>query len=124
MIELSFEMVCRAQVQNNHVAFTRGPVVLARDMRFHDGDIGEAIRGFPVDKPLEACSVRTDNPEIWQAYTLRLPMGLHSENPENRKPQVVHFCDFASAGNTWDSTSSYRVWFPLELDPSHVSYNE
>ncbi|MBR4171635.1 MAG: glycoside hydrolase family 127 protein [Kiritimatiellae bacterium] len=124
VIELSFEMVCRAQVQNHFVAFTRGPIVLARDMRFHDGDIGEAIRSFPVDKPLEARSVRTDNPDIWQAYTLALPTGLHSENPENRKPQIVHFCDFASAGNTWDDTSSYRVWFPLELDPSHVSYNE
>ena len=29
----------------------------------------------------------------------------------------VHFCDFASAGNTWEHDDAYRVWLPFEYSP-------
>ena len=56
--------------------------------------------------------VRADDKAMWMVTAIPLPMGSHRENPENRLPEVVKFCDFASAGNTWDASSSYRVWLP------------
>ena len=31
------------------------------------------------------------------------------------RPTAAHFCDFASAGATWNRDSAYRVWLPREL---------
>ena len=44
VVEIFFDMTVRAHVMNNHVAFTRGPIALARDTRFNDGDINEVFR--------------------------------------------------------------------------------
>ena len=131
---LDFDLSVVAHVIDNHVAFTRGPIVLARDMRFHDGDIGEIVRrdcrmipGDPLfagniadGMKMSARSVRVDDKSMWLACSIPLPMGSHRENPENRLPEEVMFCDYASAGNTWDASSSYRVWLPIErfYDPA------
>jgi len=128
-ITLDFDFRTVAHVVENHVAFTRGPVTLARDSRFHDGDIGEVVRyncsqmagDLPFEGALreglevEATPVRAPDPALWMACSIRLPMGVHRENPENRRPQNVLFCDFASAGNTWSPSDTYRVWLPIEL---------
>ena len=125
---VDFDFSTVSHVVDHHVAFTRGPIVLARDMRFHDGDIGEIVRrdcrkisgAIPFNgniadgMKIPAREVRTDNKDLWMVCSIPLPMGAHRENPENNLLSEVRFCDFASAGNTWDSASSYRVWLPIE----------
>lgn len=126
---LDFDFTVVAHVIDHHVAFTRGPIVLTRDRRLDDGDIGEIVRRdcrFMPGEPLfagnlrdgmamtAARGIRADHAAIWMTCAIPLPMGSHRENPENRLPEDVKFCDFASAGNTWDSSSSYRVWLPIE----------
>jgi len=128
-VTVDFDFSVVAHVLDHHVAFTRGPLVLARDRRFNDGDIGEIVRrdcrqmpGEPLFrgnladgmKMAGARPIRADNPDLWTVCAIPLPMGSHRENPENRLPEDVRFCDFASAGNTWDVSSSYRVWLPIE----------
>ena len=116
-VEISFDMPCRAHLLNNHVAFTRGPIVLARDARFRDGNLVERMRAIDFGKGVEMRPVPTGDGDIWMAFAAFLPMGAHSESPDNVHPQVVRFCDFASAGNTWTDESAYRVWLPVELHP-------
>ena len=116
-VEMAFEMPCRAHLQNNHVAFTRGPIVLARDARFNDGNLVERMRAIDFKKGVELRPVPTGDGDIWMAFAAFLPMGAHSESPDNVHPQVVRFCDFASAGDTWTDESAYRVWLPVELRP-------
>ena len=116
-VEVAFDMSCRAHLLNNHVAFTRGPIVLARDARFHDGNLVERMRAIDFKKDVEMRPVPTGTGDIWMAFAAYLPMGAHSESPDNVHPQVVRFCDFASAGNTWTDESAYRVWLPVELRP-------
>ena len=116
-VEVTFDMPCRVHLLNNHVAFTRGPIVLARDARFGDGNLVERMRAIDFKKGVEMRPVPTGNGDIWMAFAAFLPMGAHSESPDNVHPQVVRFCDFASAGNTWTDESAYRVWLPVELRP-------
>jgi len=116
-IVIDFDMTCRAHELDDYVAFTTGPVALARDMRFHDGDIGEFVRikEFKPEGPVPgAMPVRVLAEDMWMNWALPLPMGAHRESMEKRLPDIVRFCDYASAGSTWDSSSSYRVWLPLE----------
>ena len=116
-IVIDFDMTCRAHELDDYVAFTTGPIALARDMRFHDGDIGEFVRikEFKPEGPVPgAMPVRVLAEDMWMNWALPLPMGAHRESMEKRLPDIVRFCDYASAGGTWDSSSSYRVWLPLE----------
>ena len=116
-VEVNFEMPCRAHLLNNHVAFTRGPIALARDARFRDGNLVERMRAIDFKKGVEMRPVPTGHGDIWMAFSAFLPMGAHSESPDNVHSQPVKFCDFASAGNTWTDESAYRVWLPVELRP-------
>ena len=125
VLELDFDMTVKTHILNDAIAFTRGPVLLARDLRF-GGDIGAVIRPSfgsdgsgetsvpdPHDLKLEFRQVRTDDAGIWMAFAADLPTGVHSESPEGMFCETVKFCDFASAGGTWDAKSSYRTWLPL-----------
>ena len=37
-------------------------------------------------------------------------------NREGVQPRPIHLCDFASAGNDWNTTQRYRVWLPKVID--------
>jgi DUF1680 family protein len=119
VIEIEFDMPVVAHVQHHHVAFTRGPVLLARDSRFADGDMMEPFRRVLRDGQLMKgfSEVRTPSDDIWMAFSATLPIGSHHENPEAYLPTTVFFCDYASAGNTWTRDNHYRTWFPVELGP-------
>jgi len=106
-VKLTFDAKVKKHLLNNHVAFTRGPVLLARDARFHDGDFSEAMALEDQD----ATFVDSLPPEagMYLATTGLITMGVHYNHP----PRPIGFCDFASAGNTDDGRSFYRVWFPL-----------
>ncbi len=117
-IDLYFDMPVKSHLLDHHIAFTRGPVVLARDARFNDGPIDDVFRPYGHKSTMpNFFSVRSDNADMWMTFCGIVQTGSHSENPEARLPAAVKFCDYSSAGNTWDSRSSYRIWFPIEWGP-------
>ena len=120
IIEIRFDMPVIAHTLEHNVAFTRGPVLLARDSRFGGGDFSEPFRRGLKDgqRMTGFADVRTPSGDIWMAFSATLPIGSHHENPEGALPSTVFFCDYASAGNTWQRENYYRTWFPEEYAPT------
>ena len=117
VVELSFDMPVVAHAYGHHVAFTRGPVLLARDSRFADGDLSEPFLVGSVkdgQKMQSFVPVSVPSGDFWMAFSATLPIGWHPENPEARLPVTVSFCDYASAGNSWRRLDTYRTWLPIE----------
>ena len=104
----------------HYVAFTRGPVLLARDNRLDKGDQTTPFRGGIKDGMVMSgfSAIRSPSDDIWMAFNAVLNVGSHSENPEGRYPEAVTFCDYASAGNTWNRDNYYRTWFEIEWRPT------
>lgn len=109
-IYLKLDMRGQVETMNNHFAITRGPIVLARDARFNDGNVlepaflPESQNGFVdlVEKP--------NKPEgMLIAFMLPLSLGANTEE-EYFEPRMVSLCDYASAGNTWDEKSRFKIW--------------
>ncbi len=122
IVEISFDMPVISHVQDHHIAFTRGPILLARDSRFDDGDLTEPFQYYPRImhdgmRMKNFSSVRVPSDEMWMAFAANLPIGYHSHNPEAKNGALVFFCDYASAGNLWRRTNFYRTWFPEEILP-------
>jgi DUF1680 family protein len=121
-ISLKFDLTPHLLVLNGYQAITRGPVVLARDARFADRDVDEAAviqsKGSIVDlKP-----VQNKPAEVWMAFTAPVVLGTNLEG-EFKSPRMVGFCDFASAGNTWEEGSRYRVWLKTTLNVMNTDYS-
>jgi DUF1680 family protein len=121
LVLLKLDLRGRITNLNGFQAVTRGPVVLARDARFGDGDVDEAAvisiqKGFADIKPSEK---KPD--KIWMAFTVPMVTGTNLEGSD-RNPRVVHLCDFASAGNTWGEDSRYRVWIKKTLNVMNMNY--
>ena len=123
-ITLQFDLRTRLLEKNNMQALVRGPIVLARDSRFGDGFVDETSiigsqNGYVEVTPVEA-------PDFaWMAFTAPLVTGTDLEG--NSAPQQILFCDFASAGNTWDKAERYRVWLPKTLNVQkspYIPYNQ
>jgi DUF1680 family protein len=99
-----------------HVAIVRGPIVLARDLRLGGPAVDASIT--PVtDKDifinLEPASLgKTD---IWMKYNALFKIESYKEG--GNKPITVTLCDYASAGNTIDQSSWFRVWLQQTYDP-------
>ncbi len=82
--------------------FFYGPLALARDKRLKDTDIFKSLQLPEKNETVRIKSV--DAPEgIWKAYKLNLGKG-----------QVIRFCDFSSAGNTWKEDSKFNTWCILK----------
>ena len=113
-IDLFFDLSPRVHELDGYVAFTAGPIALARDMRFADGPLDEVVNQRMNFKTLDLKPIRTTNPDLWITYGGFLNLGTHHKNYNERLPNMVHFCDYASAGNTWGPDSAYRVWLPRE----------
>lgn len=124
VIAMSFKMPVICHRLGDYVAFTSGPILLARDTRFNDGDLSEPFRiGIKGGQAMPMFySVRTPGDDIWMTFSATLPLGQHDENPEGRLYSTVFFCDFSSAGNTWRRNDFYRTWFPVELNPMDSSH--
>ena len=82
------------------------------DARFGDGQLATVVRPVGLDN-VRFVQVRPPTSAFAAVYAAALPMGPNEDNAFASLPSVVRFADFASAGNTWDDTSSYRVWLPL-----------
>ena len=118
MVVAWFPMDVVAHVLDGHVAFTRGPVLLARDSRF-GGDVAETVSEALSDGSIVggALLVRPPEDAIAMAVTAPLRLGLHSSNPDGARQSQVTFCDYASAGSEWRPGNYYRTWFELEQRP-------
>ena len=122
-ITINFALPVKMHRIGHSVAFTRGPVLLARDSRFGDGNLSAVVRtkdleqmfanGKVVDFPLE-CFSQDDSMRM--VVSARLPLGGHDENFDRRNSATVRFCDYSSAGNRWSPNNWYRCWFPLMHD--------
>lgn len=109
--EITVELDMRARLVelNEAQAIVRGPLVLARDSRFKDGDVDEASVIVSKDGYVELTPVQAPD-FAWMAFTV--PMVLGTDLEGNGKARPIHLCDFASAGNTWNQAERYRVWLP------------
>ncbi|MGV8092923.1 MAG: glycoside hydrolase family 127 protein [Mangrovibacterium sp.] len=106
---------------NGYQAILRGPVLLARDSRFADGFVDETAVVQHKDNLVEL-QPSIEKPEhVWMSFTVPLVLGTDLEG-DFKKPRQVHFCDFASAGDTWDLESRYRVWIPKTLNVMNAEY--
>jgi uncharacterized protein len=100
-----------------NLAIVRGPIVLARDARLGAPNVDEIIKPL-VDKEgfvdLTPSGVNQDG--IWMKYKSSFKMESYKEGDD--KPVEITLCDLASAGNTFDSQSWFRVWLPQSFDPT------
>jgi DUF1680 family protein len=120
-IELQLDLRGRIVQLNNYTAVLRGPVVLARDSRFNDGFVDEAISIQQKDGRVDL-QISEEKPEsVWLAFTVPAKLGTGIESTGNNITQI-HFCDFGSAGKTWDKNTRYRVWLPKPLNVMHSKY--
>lgn len=118
-VEVRFDLPVVMHRLHDYVAFTRGPVCLARDTRFGDGALDEEIRAEQIgpDDLAAFRLVRPPTTDMFLALAADLPAGIHTEDPDAGKfPFSIHFTDYASAGDTWQPGARYRVWLP-ELIP-------
>ena len=125
VVEVVFDMPVKAHLLDHAVAYTRGPIALARDTRFNDGQLDAPYRtSYGVGWDAKNFKVpafqisRVPNDEFWMVLSANLAIGSHHENPEGARSQTVFFCDYASAGNRWAEQNGYRVWFPCEYGPT------
>jgi len=99
-----------------NIAIVRGPIVLARDARLGSPNVDETIQPV-LDKDgfvsLEPAGTNQDG--IWMKYKSSFIVESHQES--GSKPVEITFCDYASAGNTLDEHSWFRVWLPQSFDP-------
>ncbi len=133
-IDIEFDMTVKPHLLDHAIAFTSGPVLLARDNRFGDGDVAEVVRYDVVDanhatpwlagtdraKPPLKFAFKVErvlNPDMAMCWSCDLPLGSHWENPDGRRFTTVRFCDYASAGNQWSPLNYYRTWLPVEYTP-------
>lgn len=79
-----------------------GPLALSRDVRITEGDIFSPIRFSPVT---DAISIRPVSPPqgIWKEFEISLG-----------QDRSIKFCDFSSAGNTWNLDSEFNTWCILK----------
>ncbi len=124
-VAVAFDFTGRVEGQSEHFALFRGPLVLARDARFNDGAVDQPAKMPELGKPVEIMPAESGNKDIWLAFTVMLQTGTDPESAE-MKLHPVHFCDYGSAGNTWQADSLYRTWFrnPMNMMARpYVSYD-
>ena len=120
-IVLRLDMGGRLVNLNGCQAIIRGPVVMARDTRFHDGYIYESAVVKDNNGKVELIASHEKPENVWMSFTAPLILGTDLEG-DFRNPRQIHFCDFASAGNTWGEDSRYKVWIPTTLNVMKSDY--
>lgn len=120
-ISVELEMkgkVHRMGNQPEYVAVTRGPVLLTRDERLGNPAL-EAILA-PVlneDGTVDVTCRETSDANMWMLFSADFIPESYTE--QGAKPVTVHFCDYASAGNTINGFPFFRVWMPQLYNPSN-----
>ena len=106
---------------NGHQAIIRGPLVLARDSRFSDGDVDEPVVVENREGIVTLLPSGSKPDQVWTSFTAPMVRGTNMEG-EFRTSKQVHLCDFASAGNSWGEGSRYRTWLPQTLNVMKADY--
>ena len=122
-ISLKLDLSGRLVTLNGFQAILRGPVLLARDSRFNDGFVDETAVIRNTDQKVELIPEKENPDNIWMSFTAPLVLGTDLEG-EYVNPKPVHFCDFGSAGNTWDRETRYRVWIKQTLNVMQTEYKK
>jgi uncharacterized protein len=119
LINLTLDMrgrIVRMGEYPENLALIRGPIVLARDARLGSPHVDETIKPM-INKDgfvnLEPAGINQDG--IWMKYKTHFMVESHKEGAN--KPVEITLCDYASAGNTLDERSWFRVWLPQSFDP-------
>ena len=98
-----------------NIAIVRGPIVLARDTRLGGPGVDEAAQPLANKEgyiDLEPTGNKTNG--IWMQF--KAPFLLESHKEAAAAPVQLVLCDYASAGNTFDEQSHFRVWLPQLYD--------
>jgi hypothetical protein len=98
------------------MAIVRGPVVLTRDVRLGGPDNDMPLN--PVadkDGYINLRPVSEAKKDIWMQFSATFYPESYREGPS--QPASFLLCDYASAGNTNDEASRFRVWLPRLIDP-------
>jgi hypothetical protein len=119
LVLVNLNMSLRKHELNEQQALTWGPLALARDSRFQDGDVDESM--IIDKKELTAKPVDGMDQNIWMVFTVPGRMGANMEAGSDQY-KAIKFCDFGSAGNTWDENDRYRVWLPKTLNVMKQNY--
>lgn len=114
IVELTLDMPVRMEVLNNQIAFTRGPIVFARDSRFNDGFVDETVVVENRDGVVENAKVTASPDFAWITLSVPVTAGANLEGTDAER--TISLCDFASAGNSWNPDVRYRVWLPQTLN--------
>jgi DUF1680 family protein len=120
-VVLTLDMSGRLIKLNGYQAIMRGPVLLARDSRFGDGFVDETAIVQNKDNRVVLVQEEKKPEHIWMSFTAPLVLGTDLEG-DGRNPKQIHFCDFASAGDTWTYESRYRVWIKQTLNVMNAAY--
>lgn len=120
-IELQLDLRGRLVELNGHAALLRGPIVLTRDSRFADGFVDEAAFIQHKDNIVEIKVSNTKPEGVWLSFSAPLKLGTGIASTDEPATQI-HFCDFGSAGNTWDKKIRYKVWLPRPLNVMKSEY--
>lgn len=124
LITLDFDMRGRIIQMGDAPGFAailRGPLVFARDSRLDEVDVDEIIQPAISNDgffPMELVEVNKNN--IWMSFSAPAIKGSYLEG-ELGQPVTLMFCDYASAGNTYNQDSRFRVWFPQLYDPRKIT---
>lgn len=115
-ITLSLDMRGRVirfgEPNQQQVAISRGPLLLSRDNRLGGVDVDEIITPI-TDKEdyIQLELIEESKGDIWLKFKVPFKVeGLEA------KPISLTLCDYASAGNTWNEGSRFRVWLPQLYD--------
>ncbi len=120
-VVLTLDMTGRLIKLNGYQAIMRGPVLLARDSRFNDGFVDETAAIQNKDNRVVLTPEEKKPDHIWMSVTAPLVLGTDLEG-EGKIAKQIHFCDFASAGDTWTYESRYRVWIKQTLNVMNAAY--
>ena len=102
--------------KQEYFAIMRGPIALSRDMRLGLPDTDEPLT--PVlakDGSIDLVPVENANNAYW--ITIKASFIVESHAEGGPKTRSIVLCDYASAGNTFDPSSRFRVWMPRIIDP-------
>jgi uncharacterized protein len=122
-IQLMLDMrgrVVKTHSMPEYFAILRGPIALARDSR---------LPGLPVDANIlpitdqqgfiELLPVEQRPAVTWMQFKAMFMPESYAE--EGSQPIAQYWCDYASAGKTYDANSRFRTWFPLLVDPRKMT---
>lgn len=108
--------VIRMGKQPENIAIVRGPIVLSRDARLGGPNVDAIITPVTDKDGYVKLEPAGENQKgIWMQF--KAPFMLESYKEYVSKPVYLSLCDYASAGNTNDEKSWFRVWFPQPFDP-------